>query len=136
MRALRRTAIMAAAIAATAVAPSAASATITATGTSHGVVNNGSLTMVIQCEAAGVGAYASVAINACYTTNGVNAPTRALPANAVATAGTGNGALQPYSLCISASGVDINGNTRSTGLRCSNALLPTAGGLGAVFATA
>src|SRR5688572_17597138 len=124
MRALRRTAVTAAAIAAAAaVVPTSASAIVTATGTSHGVVNNGKLTMVIDCAAAGAGAYASLAIVDCYVTNGVTAPDRALPGNASATAATGTGTLMPYSLCVRAIGTDINSRTADTGLRCQNDIL-------------
>lgn len=134
MSALRRTAVLAAAIAAAAIAPTTASATVTATGTSHGVVNNGSLTMVVDCVAAGAGAYASIAITQCYVTNGVSAPSRALPGNAAATAATGTGSLMGYSLCVRAIGTDINGRTRDTGLKCSNDILGAR--QGAVVATA
>lgn len=131
MRALRRTAVLAASIAAVAAAavPATAGAFVTATGTSHGVVNNGRLTMVVDCEAAGVGAYASIAITACYVTNGVSAPLRALPGNASATAATGTGSLMPYSLCVRAIGTDINSRTDDTGLRCQNDLLGASQGV-------
>jgi hypothetical protein len=139
MSALRRIAALTAVVAAVAAVPasadstSAAAGVVTATGTSHGVVTNGKLTMAIDCEAAGAGAFAAISIVSCYTTNGVNAPSRALPGNASATAAEGNGALAPYSLCVRAIGTDINGVTHDTGLQCRNDLAGS--GTGAVLAT-
>lgn len=125
MRAFRRAAVLAASVAVgLAALPSTASATgftITASGKAAGVVVDGyNLEMVVECQAAGVGSFVSVAIVDCFTTNGVGAPSRALPGPVAATATTGRGRLEAYRLCVRAVGTDIDARFHDTGLRCDD----------------
>jgi hypothetical protein len=92
---------------------------VSAEGNSAGVVVNGGLQMVVECQAVGTGPMVSVAITECYTTNGVFAPDRALPGLVSATATTGRGRLESYLLCTRAVATDINSNTYDTGLQCN-----------------
>lgn len=93
---------------------------VTVEGSSAGVVMNGGLQMVVECKATSTGSMASTGITHCYTTNGVFAPPRALPGLFAATATTGRGRLEPYSLCVRGIAMDINTGFYDTGLRCSS----------------
>ncbi len=111
---IRRTALLAAALI-LAIGAAEASAKVVVHGTAVTVGN----TVIVECGAIGVGAYASVAVTSCYTTNGVSAPAMTLPGPVAETAFTGRATSLSGSLCVSAQGTDINGSTSGSGLRCA-----------------
>lgn len=95
----------------------------TVVATSHGVVTNNRLVLEISCAAkANQAAAVSTVIESCYATNGLSAPSRALSGPAVATAGTGNVSLMPYSVCVSAYSIDVNSVRSRTASTCQSSL--------------
>ena len=80
--------------------------------------------VAIACAAQGTEAFASVAITACYTTNGATAPLVSLPGLTAATAGAGNATAASYNVCVEAKARTVVGSREVVAsLRCEPSVL-------------